>query len=262
MPGSITHMLALAVQTEGLRTGYDQAQRWSWLDRARRQIIPDRETDCSALCLGLAWLAGYPVDITGTAYTGNAELLLARAGFSARDITGWTVPMIASQMRPGDMLLGPGHIVLVGADGRVLSAESDERGKAAGGQAGDQTGREVYWRTLYARPKGWTRLLRPPTDDAVPLAKPGVLVVDGDFGPATIRATQRWIGAAPDGVWGPASKRALQRKLGVTVDGVVGPVTVRALQRLVGVVADGDWGPKTTRGLQGYLNRLSEMAAL
>ncbi len=38
-------------------------------------------------------------------------------------------------------------------------ASSDERGKLKGGQAGDQTGKEVYIRTWYNRP--WTVVLRP-----------------------------------------------------------------------------------------------------
>lgn len=38
-------------------------------------------------------------------------------------------------------------------------ASIDERGKAKGGSAGDQTGREVYTRTWYSKP--WTAVIRP-----------------------------------------------------------------------------------------------------
>lgn len=93
---------------------------------------------------------------------------------------------------------------------------------------------------------------------AEPLAaKPRGLKVDGDYGPATVRALQQWVGARPDGIDGPATMRALQSKLGVRVDGKLGPVTIKALQRKVGARADGVWGPGTTRALQNFLNGLS-----
>lgn len=82
----------------------------------------------------------------------------------------------------------------------------------------------------------------------------GKLVVDGDFGPASIRALQRVLGVADDGRFGPGTKRALQRRLGVRADGDFGPQSTKALQRKVGTAADGDWGPNTTRALQRHLN--------
>ena len=42
----------------------------------------------------------------------------------------------------------------------VGSARIDERGKATGGQAGDQTGKEVMIQNFYVHPKGWY-ILRP-----------------------------------------------------------------------------------------------------
>ena len=80
------------------------------------------------------------------------------------------------------------------------------------------------------------------------------LAVDGDFGPTTKRAMQRWLGVPADGVVGPVTRKALQRRLRVREDGVWGPVTVRALQTFLRVRADGDWGMDTTRALQRYLN--------
>ncbi|GIJ22781.1 peptidoglycan-binding protein [Micromonospora lutea] len=94
-----------------------------------------------------------------------------------------------------------------------------------------------------------------------------LLAVDGDFGPATIRATQRAIGTTVDGQWGPASIRALQRHLNtwsnasLTVDGVLGPGSVKALQRHLntmvnsGLAIDGIWGYATVAALQRALNR-------
>jgi hypothetical protein len=40
----------------------------------------------------------------------------------------------------------------------------------------------------------------------------------------------------------------------VAVDGDLGPNTTKALQRYLKVPADGDWGPQTTRALQTFLN--------
>ncbi|MFC7711247.1 peptidoglycan recognition protein family protein, partial [Micromonospora lupini] len=94
-----------------------------------------------------------------------------------------------------------------------------------------------------------------------------LLAVDGDFGPATIRATQRATGTTVDGQWGPASIRALQRHLntwsdaGLAVDGLMGPVAVKALQRHLntmvnaGLALDGIWGYATIAALQRALNR-------
>ncbi|MEU4473130.1 peptidoglycan-binding protein [Micromonospora sp. NPDC023888] len=92
------------------------------------------------------------------------------------------------------------------------------------------------------------------------------IVVDGVFGPTTVTALQRAIGAAPDGQWGPGSIRALQHHLntwadaGLAVDGGMGPATVRALQqhlnRMVGagLTVDALWGPSTVRAVQNAIN--------
>ena len=170
---TIDMLLDYARQAEAAGTGYDQGQRWDWLDRVRRQIVRGAEADCSALTLGLYWLAGYPVDISGTVHTGNAEQLARAAGFAVIDVTGWDLARIVAALKAGDGLLGrppaatSGHIVLVGAGGRWLSAEQDEAGRSSGGQAGDQTGVEVLRRAPYMRSKGWTRILRPPADPPV-----------------------------------------------------------------------------------------------
>ena len=80
------------------------------------------------------------------------------------------------------------------------------------------------------------------------------LVVDGRFGPATIKALQRWARVRADGVLGPASWRAIQRKVGAPVDGKPGRRTWAAIQRRIGVPADGSPGRVTYAALQRYLN--------
>lgn len=262
MTPTIAHLLDLARDTEATRVGYDQSQRWSWLDVPGRRVVPGRETDCSALTMGLYWLAGWAVDISGTCYTGNAAALARAAGFELIPVSGWDSARLYGALRPGDGLVGPGHMILTGDGGRWLSAEGDEEGRSSGGMAGDQTGLEVRWRAPYMRARGWTHILRPPVTGDIPAAVPlasaprSLLVVDGDFGRRTLTALQRWLGVTPDGKLGPITSRALQRKLGVREDGLWGKVTVRALQRLVGVRVDGKWGRETTRGLQRYLNGL------
>ena len=87
----------------------------------------------------------------------------------------------------------------------------------------------------------------------------GMLVVEGEFGPATCTAMQAALnrqgaGIVVDGSLGTQTAKALQKHLGVTPDGVVGPDTVRALQRRVGASVDGEWGADTTRHLQTALN--------
>lgn len=249
MAPTIARLLELARQAEAAGTGYDQGQRDSWLDRVARQIVRDKETDCSALTLGLYWLAGYPVDISGTAHTGNAEALARAAGFEVVDVTGWDLARIVAALKPGDGLLGrppaatSGHIVLVGDDGRWLSAESDERGQSIGGQAGDQTGVEVRWREPYMRSAGWTRILRPPADPpvAAPLAS-GLTHRVRWASELNVRAT------APSG-----------GKLGAILTSVKGGPSgarCRLLPDAAVRASDGDWWRKVAfeGGTRGWVN--------
>lgn len=254
---NIATLMRLAREAEASRVGYDQNQRWTWLDQAGRRIVPDRETDCSALTLGLFWLAGWPVNISGTCYTGNAAELCRRAGFEVKDVRGWSLQALKNTLKAGDALVGPGHIILAMDDGSWLSAENDERGRSAGGRAGDQTGREVRFRAPYQRSKGWVHLLRPHAAAPEPQERSAgaELTVDGQRGPKTTRALQRWVHATPDGIIGRDTIRKLQDRVGARVDGVMGRETITKLQTLLGVYADGQWGPNTNRALQTYFNR-------
>lgn len=235
--------------------GYDQGQRWSFFDRSTHALTVGAECDCSSSCGAIAVLGGYPVDLSDPFSTANLVSRYVAAGFTRTDVSGWDQARLFAALRAGDTLRGEGHVVFVLGDGRWWSAESDERGQASGGQAGDQTGREAYVRAPYMRSRGWTDLLRAPADAVTLTATTATtLAVDGQFGPLTVRALQRLLRVPVDGVYGPQTKRALQSWLGVAVDGIVGPKTVRALQARVGASVDGDWGPKTTRALQAWLN--------
>jgi hypothetical protein len=291
---SIQKMSQVADRLEASGVGYDQYQRWSWLDKANRTIISNREVDCSAGCGGIAWLAGYPVDIADPFYTGNFRQKMVAAGFDAISIRGKLLSEIVDLSREGDFLLGPGHVVYVRSKSRWWSAERDENGRKNGGKAGDQDGRETRFRAPYARSKGWEWIIRPQAQavDADPLVattplpapKPAAptgyrnphvpLAVDGAWGKGTTRALQHCLKVkynahglkgplVVDGVWGKNSIRALQRVLNqegrfrLAEDGIAGPATRRALQNYLRVRVDGIWGPATHRALQTRLNNNS-----
>ena len=117
--------------------------------------------------------------------------------------------------------------------------------------------------------------------DPTPLTPPapGVLAVDGWWGPATTAALQALLGtpidgivSSQDGAWhdnipaagpgwdfendpnGSQMVAALQARLGVPVDGIIGPETIAALQARLGVPVDGYAGMATVAALQAHLN--------
>lgn len=84
------------------------------------------------------------------------------------------------------------------------------------------------------------------------------LVIDGDFGPASVAATeafQRAHGLDPDGIFGPITEaksievvKQIQEAVGAVPDGLAGPNTVAAtitFQRAHGLDPDGIAGPLT-----------------
>ena len=104
---TIAQILVLGRQAEGTKVGYDQAQRWSFLDKKNKRLIPNKETDCSALTAGVFYLAGYPIDISGTCWTGNLDVLVRNAGGKVIKYTKKT------DVIPGDAVLAKGsHVVL------------------------------------------------------------------------------------------------------------------------------------------------------
>lgn len=82
------------------------------------------------------------------------------------------------------------------------------------------------------------------------------LVVDGQLGPLTNGAIERWVGGSVNGSLDVTDRKRLQTKVGTYADGAIGPITTRALQHRVGAAADGAWGPLTTSALQRYLNHV------
>ena len=187
----ISTMESLGRLVKSRKTGYtqDARLRWSYLDKKNRTILAGKEGDCSALAAGIAWAAGYDVDISGTCWTGNLDVLMKKAG--------WTVIKFASlsQVKAGDMVLKKGaHVVNALTKTEWLSAQANEKGKKLGGKPGDQTGREIVIRSPYLRPGGWDYILRPPAEtkpDPVDPPKPPVVkptFADFRFGQANMLA--------------------------------------------------------------------------
>lgn len=140
---------------EASNPGYDQGNRWSFFDRKTLKLKSRGELDCSSGCGAIAALAGYPVNLTDPFYSGNfVERMISTGLFKAIRFT------TVGKVKPGDFLVGPGHVVFVRDQKRWWSAESDERGKASGGKAGDQTGRETRFRAPYGRARGWSTIVR------------------------------------------------------------------------------------------------------
>lgn len=109
------------------------------------------------------------------------------------------------------------------------------------------------------------------------------LAVDGSFGPATVKATQKYFGTTQDsvisnqpssnkqylpnavsGAWefkssgysaGSATIKKLQAKIGATADGFFGKESVKAFQKFLGVTVDGSMGPETVKAWQTWLNK-------
>lgn len=90
-------------------------------------------------CSGLVWYAlhqsGYKVGDTrfNTASEGSA---LGGAGFKRHDFS-------KDRLRRGDILVSASHTEIFVGDGKVVTADNNERGEAHGGAPGDQTGKEI-----------------------------------------------------------------------------------------------------------------------
>lgn len=113
-------------------------------------------------------------------------------------------------------------------------------------------------------------------------AKSEKIAVDGSWGKATTRLSQKVLGTSVDGIvsnqpvvnkqylpncsttsWqfkssgysgGSSMVKALQRRVGATADGYCGKGTVTKLQKYLGISTDGSCGPATVKAWQRYLN--------
>lgn len=217
---------------------------------------------CGAFVAWVLKQAGVPttslfVWITGIFYT-PAIVNAARA----KGI--WRSEADLHKIKPGDIVLfdfdGSGHAKHVGfaerylGNGIVQTIEGNTSPTNVGSQ---NNGGGVYRRQRSgASIMGWVDMSSYLLDKAPSKtsAKAGRLVVDGQLGPQTFRAIERWLGVPVKGTWTAWDVKAMQRELGNTPTGKVNRWTVNQLQRKVGATVDGQWGPNTTKALQRWLN--------
>ena len=164
--GTAAAILAALDALVAVTPGYSQGAkaRWSALDLARKIFVKGRDVDCSAAAGMVLYVAGLltKAHISGTFYSGNIAAVCRAAGMQVLSVSGLrTLAALTAALQPGDVLVGPGHVIIVGRDGRWWSPERNELGKSAGGKPGNQGGKEfVGWRAPYLRSAGWTYLIR------------------------------------------------------------------------------------------------------
>lgn len=237
--------------------GYDQWQRWSFYKNGK--VIPNTEADCSSICGAIIHAAGWPIDLSGTFYTGNMIAKARAVGFQVIKFTS------LSQLRPGDLVVNEiWHVEFVYGPNDWYSARVDEKGGITGGKAGNQTGKETGFVRPYIYSRGgWDWILRPPAPAASKPApkppaasaapKPPTAKVKGYLKAmglpqtaAGVKTYQERHGLHPDGDWGPITQGyydwvlSLQRALNqwkavqpkLRLDGDRGPVTKEAERRV------------------------------
>lgn len=207
------------------------------------------ETDCSAFMTVCAEAAG--VNVSGCYTSGNAPTTFnMRAKFKA---TGAFEVLTASKyltspdyLKRGDVLVyEKGHTVMVLSNGSKAGASSGSSGTSSAATAGKLTV-DGQWG------KGTTKRLQQifgtPVDGIVSnqhagykAENPGLVSgweweANPKGGSQLIKALQKWAGMASgaiDGEIGPATIKALQKKLGTPVDGKVSNPSqmVKALQK-------------------------------
>lgn len=234
---------------EALNAGYDQGDRWSFNPgRDGLTVVANGETDCSASCAAILRAGGYNIDTRDPIYTGNFKQKAVDAGLEAIFVRSMTSGTAIATTQPGDMLLGPGHVVFVYDRNKWWSAENDEYGRKTGGKTGDQTGMEARFRLPYKRSRGWEWILRPnlqannavespnqggeaTTPTAPPEGREPRRISPLNTDPAYVRIVQEIVRVAQDGERGPKTVRGisnLQKSLGVAVDGEFGAQTAEA----------------------------------
>lgn len=108
---------------------------------------------------------------------------------------------------------------------------------------------------------------KPVPPDAQDIPRRWLLTEDGILDKGTRAAIQRMVGVKGDGEWGPATRKAIQRWASASskplvIDGNLGPASRKAVQRKVGAPVTGVWNygwetkpDATTRHIEAYYNR-------
>lgn len=208
--------------------GYDQNQRWN--------IYDGGECDCSSLVIWALKQAGF--DVGSATYTGNMSSNLTKRGWTRIPYKG------LYQVKAGDILLNDQyHTAAVisgsGATAKLAQASIDERGRATGGSAGDQSGRETNTRQVYDYSHGWDCILRySGADSGQGGTSTQKLTVDGYLGPKSVAEWQRQRGTYVDGkVTGQRKEYANLWPALIAIDDYdgSGSALMKSVQKAVGV---------------------------
>jgi len=201
--------------------GYDQYQRWN--------IYDGGECDCSSLVIWALKQAGF--DVGSASYTGNMSSNLCARGWQR-------LPFSILNAKAGDILLNDTHHTAAvisgsGATAKIAQASIDERGRATGGAAGDQSGSETNVRQIYTYRHGWDCILR---YGGAPV-EVGKVEVDGYIGKLSVTEWQKQLGVKQTGVIeGQLSSMASYwPRLTAVGYGATGSDFMKAIQRKVGV---------------------------
>lgn len=223
--------------------GYDQSERLTFWQHLRAsnyrpsQITIACEADCSSGVAAIVKATGYLLgntalqNVSESCWTGNLEAALKSAGFEARRDSKYLNS--ENYNSAGDIWLNTQNHTCIQVT----------EGANAGSGSTTTT-----------------------TSSANTSSSNGKLDVDGEWGQATTRALQTYLGTGVDGIvsnqlaaykaqnpgllsssweWqstkrgGSDMVRAMQSRLGVTADGYIGPNTIKALQTRMGTYVDG-----------------------
>lgn len=131
--------------------GYDQQYRWNEYG----------DFDCSSLTITAFQNSGIPLKDMGATYTGNMSNALKKLGF--KNVISYVNLNTGEGMKRGDILLNIYyHVAVYCGNGKLVQASINELGKATGGKAGDQTGREINISNYYLYKRGWHEVWRFP----------------------------------------------------------------------------------------------------
>ena len=127
--------------------GYSQEYRWG----------ENGDYDCSSAVITAWQQAGIPVKTNGATYTGNIYTVFVKLGFV--DVTPSVSISTGSGLLRGDILLNhQKHVAMYCGNNMEVEASINEKGRATGGQPGDQTGKEFLIRPYRNYP--WDCVLR------------------------------------------------------------------------------------------------------
>lgn len=205
--------------------GYDQAYRWG----------QHGDYDCSAAVITAWETAGVPVKTNGATYTGNMKNAFISSGFT--EVTSSIGLSNGTGLLRGDVLLKTqSHTAMFIGNGQIVHASINEKGTATGGQAGDQTGKEICIRSYYNKP--WNCVLRYNEHNTNPTPSVTDIIQAGQK--HANKFTNSCI--ATDGVRGSKTKKAGIKVLQTAIN----------LDYKAGLVVDGIWGKKSNSALGSH----------